>query len=126
MSSTPKILRFQDLKVWQKAHRFAISVYQHSQQFPLAERYGLTNQLRRACVSISCNIAEGSKRQTTTDLCRFLNIAQRSNEEVKSLLLLTRDLGYLTEHPATDLLQQSEEVGAMLHGLMRSLRSSDH
>jgi four helix bundle protein len=72
---------FEDLIVWQKAHRFVLSVYRMSDDFPKNEIYGLTSQLRRAAVSIPANIAEGFKKRTIADKTRFMNIAQGSLED---------------------------------------------
>jgi four helix bundle protein len=73
--------KFQDLVVWQKAHRFVLAVYQLTSAFPKSEVYGLVSQLRRAAVSIPANIAEGFKKTGKADKTRFLNIAQGSLEE---------------------------------------------
>jgi four helix bundle protein len=117
------IQRFQDLRVWQKAHRLALQVYQQTCRFPDHERFGMISQLRRASVSIAANIAEGSKRTSTKDLCHFLAIAEGSNEEVKCLLMLSRDLKYLSLEAFIGLFQESENIGAMLNGLAESLKS---
>jgi four helix bundle protein len=120
---TTKVRHFRDLRVWHAAHDLALSIYQITKSFPIDERYGLTSQLRRAAVSISANIAEGSKRPSTKDLCHFLDIAQGSNEEVKSLLLLARDLHYLPATQCVAFFEKLEVVGAMLQALLRSLKS---
>jgi four helix bundle protein len=72
---------FQDLLVWQKAHRFVLDVYRLTEAFPKHELYGLTSQLRRAAVSIPANIAEGFKKKGLADKARFMNTAQGSLEE---------------------------------------------
>src|SRR5882672_9310429 len=92
---TTSVKHFQDLRVWNGAHAFSLAVYQATHRFPKDELYGLTSQLRRAAVSIELNIAEGSKRETTNDLCHFLNMSESSTEETKCLLLLARDLHYV-------------------------------
>jgi four helix bundle protein len=120
-----KIQRFQDLRVWSLAHQLALKVYECTKAYPVDERYGITSQLRRAVVSIGANIAEGSKRSSTKDLCHFLAIAQGSNEEVKFLLLLSRDLHYLSQDAFNLLFNKCDRVGAMLHSLSLSLKS-DH
>lgn len=70
--------RFEELKVWQKAHALVLRVYQYSAGFPKSELYGLASQIRRAAVSVPANIAEGFKRRGRPDKVRFLNIAQGS------------------------------------------------
>jgi four helix bundle protein len=90
--NTAKI--FKDLIVWQKAHQFVLAVYSWTSGFPKSEFYGLTQQVRRAAVSIAANIAEGFKKRTKADKARFMNIVQGSLEECRSYLILATDLGY--------------------------------
>lgn len=85
---------FEDLLVWQKAHRFVLAVYALTQSFPRAEVYGLSSQFRRAAVSVAANIAEGFKKRGKADKLRFLNMAQGSLEETRYHLILVRDLDY--------------------------------
>lgn len=93
MEKTPA-KSFQDLIVWQKAHRFVLSIYRFSDGFPKKEIYGLTSQFRRSAISIAANIAEGFKKRTKLDKGRFMNIAQGSVEECRYYLILAKDLGY--------------------------------
>jgi four helix bundle protein len=111
---------FQDLVVWQKAHQFVLATYRYSENFPRAETYGLTSQLRRAAVSIPANIAEGFKRKTKPDKARLMNIAQGSLEECQYYLILAKDLGY---GDSTLLKQQLDEVSKLLEAYVRSLLS---
>ena len=85
---------FQDLLVWQKAHRFVLGVYSLTAGFPKQETYGLSLQMRRAAVSIAANVAEGFRRRGRGDKVRFLNIAEGSVEECRYFLILAKDLGY--------------------------------
>jgi four helix bundle protein len=85
---------FQDLLVWQKAHRFVLDVYTLTAAFPKQETYGLSLQMRRAAVSIPANIAEGFRRRSKPDKARFMNMAEGSVEECRYFLILARDLGY--------------------------------
>jgi four helix bundle protein len=101
----------------------SLTVYGYTRQFPADERFGLTSQLRRAAVSVEANIAEGSKRTSTNDLCHFLTMSEASNEEVKTLLLLSRDLHYLSPDAYELTRRESEFIGAMLNGLIRSLKT---
>lgn len=73
---------FKKLKVWQKAHTFTVNLYKLTKDFPAEEKYGLTNQIRRASVSIESNIAEGCGRNGNKEFSRFLYIAQGSAKEV--------------------------------------------
>jgi four helix bundle protein len=82
--------RFTELKVWQRGHALVLKVYRLTTGFPLAERYGLTSQLRRAILSVPTNIAEGSKRVSSQEYARFLNMAEASLAEAEYLLLVSR------------------------------------
>src|SRR5713226_1255009 len=93
--------RFTDLKVWQRSHALVLHVYRLTKSFPSDERYGLTSQLRRAVLSVPTNIAEGSKRHTNPEYARFLNIAEGSLAETEYLLMVSRDLGYLSAATTT-------------------------
>jgi four helix bundle protein len=111
---------FQDLVVWQKAHKFVLGVYPFSEQFPKPELYGLTSQLRRAAISVPANIAEGFKKKTKPDKARFMNIAQGSLEECRYYLILANDLGY---GDSTELMAQLEVVSKLLEGYLNALLS---
>lgn len=102
--------------------RFALDVYRVTSGFPAEERYGLTSQLRRASVSIPSNIAEGHCRDAPGDLVRFCNIALGSLGEVETQLLLARELGFVDRGASEGLLQQAEQIGKMLRGLIRSIK----
>jgi four helix bundle protein len=109
--------RFTELKVWQRAHALVLEIYRISAGFPLDERFGLTSQLRRAITSVPANLAEGSRRQGRQEYARFLNIAQGSAAEAEYLLILSRDLGYLSPTAFERLTADLDEVARMLHGL---------
>jgi four helix bundle protein len=111
--------RFEDLIVWQKAHRFVLEVYRLTKSFPYDERFGLTSQFRRAAVSIAANIAEGFKKRGKLDKVRFMNIAQGSLEECRYYLLLTRDLGY---GETLTMSNQLDEIGKILGAYIAAVR----
>ena len=113
--------KFEDLIVWQKAHKFVISIYKANNSFPASERYGLNSQIRRAAVSIAAYIAEGFKKNGIADKIRFLNIAQGSLEETRYYLILSKDLGYLK--PEFNL-EQIEEVSKLLDAYCRAIQKS--
>jgi len=113
---------FEDLIVWQKAHRFVLAVYRMSQTFPRSEIYGLSSQFRRAAVSMTANIAEGFRKRGKGDKLRFYNISQGSLEECRYYLILTRDLGYGDVSETTLLLA---EVSKLLEAYSRSILNSD-
>jgi four helix bundle protein len=100
-----------------------LSVYRMSVGFPQAERYGLTSQLRRAALSVPTNIAEGSKRITNNEFARFLNIAEASLAETEYLLMVSRDLGYITVAQATKTFAEVSELAKMLHGLRKKVEA---
>ncbi len=109
--------RFTELKVWQRSHNLVLNLYRLTNSLPSEERYGLISQLRRAAVSIPTKIAEGSKRQGSQDYARFLNIAEGSLVETEYLVLLSRDLGYVTPQAAKVSLGEIREIAGMLHNL---------
>lgn len=113
---------FKNIKVWQKAHELVLEIYKLTKIFPISERYGLTNQLRRSAASIATNIVEGYKRRSDKEFAYFLNIADGSLEETKYHLLLANDLKYIDKCSYEKLIMVAEEVGRMLYGLQKSLR----
>lgn len=114
---------FEKLEVWQKAIAFADTVYSVTRSFPSDERFGLTNQMRRAAVSISSNIAEGSARLSRKDFSRFIEIASGSLFEVVSQAHVGRNQAFLSEEQFRTLYSAAEEQSRMLSGLRRSLSS---
>lgn len=114
---------FQDLIVWQKAHKFVLSVYAYTKNFPKFELYGLISQLRRAAISIPANIAEGFKKKGIADTARFYNIAQGSLEEVRYYLILAQDLKYGDNQ---SLKLQLEEVSKLLESYRNSILNSGY
>jgi four helix bundle protein len=113
---------FQDLIVWQKAHRFVLSVYRLTDSFPKHELFGLTSQFRRAAVSIPANIAEGFRKKSKSDKARFMNIAQGSLEECRYYLILANDLKY---GDCQQLIAQIEEVSRLLERYCSAILTSD-
>lgn len=117
-----KAKKFTDLIVWQKAHKFVLSVYQFSGSFPKEEIYGLTSQLRRAAISIAANIVEGFKKTGAADKIRFLNISQGSLEECRYYLILAHDLGYGSPGK---LQEQADEVGRLLAAYSNAVKKNN-
>jgi len=114
---------FKDLSVWQRAVQLTIEIYKLTNGFPSSERFGLTNQLRRASVSVASNIAEGYGRSTKGEYLQFLGHARGSISEVETQLVIARALNF----GAKDNLDLAEslcsEVGRLLRTMMRSLQS---
>jgi four helix bundle protein len=117
------MFNFEKLDVWQKAIGFADLVYNHTRHFPTDERFGLPNQMRRAAVSISSNIAEGTSRISQADFGRFIEIATGSVFKVVSQAFVGRRQGFLNEESFRALYIAAEEIGRMLSGLRKSLAS---
>lgn len=113
---------YRDLIVWQKSYAFVLEVHRQTGEFPRAEMFGLTSQLRRAAVSVPANIAEGHCRDTRADYVRFLHIAQGSVGELDTLLSLARDLSYLDAAASEQLMSLLAEIRRMLTRLIQSLR----
>lgn len=116
-----KVRSFRDLKVWEKAHELTLVIYRTTAKFPAEERYGLITQLRRAASSIPSNIVEGHARTSRKDFSHFLTIAKGSLEETKYFLLLSKDLGYLSENVFNDLDLMCAEIGRMLYAFQQKL-----
>jgi four helix bundle protein len=112
---------FRRIKVYQKAIDFSVLIYQHTKAFPKEELFGLTNQIRRAVVSISLNIAEGSGNKSGKEFKRFLEIALRSTYEVMSCLEIAIKLNYLKEEDYERLIIDSDEIAAMIAGFSKQL-----
>ncbi len=115
------MFNFEKLAVWNAAIEFADDVYTLTRAFPAEERFGLTNQMRRAAVSISSNIAEGSSRSSRPDFARFIEIATGSLFEVVSQATIGKRQAFLSEADYHRLYAACETQSKMLSGLRRSL-----
>ena len=113
---------FRDYKVWNDAVDFSTYVYQLTDKMPWFEKKGLCDQLQRASVSISSNIAEGSARPTDTDFAHFLDVALGSAYEVETQLRISKNIGYITQEIHDDILNRVQEIEKQLTGLIRSVR----
>ncbi len=112
---------FRKLKVYQKAIDFSVLIYELTKTFPKEELFGLTSQIRRAVVSISLNIAEGSGNKSNKEFKRFLEIALRSTYEVMSCLEIALKLNYLKEKNHKILIADADEIAAMIVGFSKQL-----
>jgi four helix bundle protein len=121
----PSVRGFKDLEVWQVAMKLVSTCYRLTSAFPDAERYGLTNQLRRSAVSIPSNIAEGQVRGTPKSFLNFLWIANGSLAELETQVLIAVDLGFVQREQADSCLELADRVGRMLTGLRRSIQSRE-
>jgi four helix bundle protein len=114
---------FKDLLVWQRAVQLSIVIYKLTASFPAPERFGLTNQLRRASVSIASNIAEGYGRSTKGEYVQFLGHARGSNCELQTQLIISKALEFGSTQSRELAESLSDEVSKMLVSLMKKLRS---
>lgn len=114
-----KIKSFKDLYAWQSSQTLAVNVYKQTKEFPAHEQFGLTNQLRRAAVSVPSNIAEGFGCQGTKDKVHFYTMARGSLNEVHSQLLLALDVGYDIKEFDT-LEEQITTTHKIINGLIKS------
>lgn len=121
-SSRVKITSFEQLLVWQGAQDIAVNVYKVTKKFPNDERFGLTDQIRRAASLISANIAEGFGRHSIKDKSHFYTIAHGSLLETKSHLYLAQKLGYIEQLMLDQLCEKIVINQKMLNALIRSMR----
>jgi four helix bundle protein len=112
---------YKDLVVWKKAMGLTVEVYRITEGFPKRETYGLVSQMRRAAVSIVSNIAEGHARNSTRDYLHHISFARGSAAELETQLLLSVELGYLTEEKAEHALDECTQIGKMLRTIQESL-----
>lgn len=112
---------FEELEVWRKSLALAEAVYKASRAWPPEERYGLTQQLRRAAASVPANIAEGAERKTPREFARFLAIARGSLGEAKTFVILAERLEFLSQVDAARLKNDADEIGRMIAGLVKSI-----
>jgi|SRR5580692_11828692 four helix bundle protein len=115
---------FKNLAAWQRSIEMTVAVYKLTSSFPASERFGLTNQLRRAAVSVASNIAEGYGRSTRGEYVQFLGHARGSNSEVETQLVIAKALGFGSQQALRTSEELCKVVGIMLGALMKSLRSS--
>ena len=117
-----RVRNYRDLIVWKRAVEFVAEIYRISATFPRKERFGLTAQARRASVSVSANIAEGSGRATSRDLLNFLSHARGSLKEAESMVFVAQQLGFVSAADCIEALRLAEETSRMLAGLRVSIR----
>ena len=119
-----KISSFKDLVTWRESHKLAIMVYRATSNFPDTEKFGLANQIRRASVSISSNIAEGFSRQSLKEKINFYYISLGSLTEVQSQILLAKDLGFIENKTFDEVDTQTILVSRLYNGLIKSSKIS--
>jgi len=115
-----KTKSFKDLIVWQKAYRLTLEIYRITKTFPRHETYGLTQQMRKAAISLPSNIAEGYGRKHKAEYQHFLSIAYASLLELETQYLLSIDLNYINKNEIIENL--IKEVGSMLYRMIYPIR----
>ena len=110
------------LDVWNRAISFVTRIYDVTRDYPREELYGIVSQMRRAALSIPCNISEGAARQSTKDYIRFLYISLGSASELDVQITVSRNLNYLSDNMFCEISAENEEISKMLMGLIKSLK----
>ena len=113
---------FREYDVWKRSISFTSGIYRLTDNFPDKEKFGMTSQLRRACVSISSNIAEGCSRNSEKDFARFVEIALGSAFEVETLLTICEEVGYLSHEQVKTERDQLQVIQKGLNSLYTRLR----
>lgn len=114
------IVSFRDLETWKKGHELVLLVYRYTRDFPTKEMYSLTDQIRRAVVSVTSNVAEGFGRKTKQDKVHFYYMALGSLAETQNQLIIACDLEYLPKAQFEETFQLTESVFRLIYGLIRS------
>ena len=112
-----------NLEVWRKSVELAKKIYLVTKDFPQSEIYGLTNQMRRAAVSIPSNIAEGRGRSTAKDFVHFLHLAQGSLYELSTQVVIAHEVGLLTSEHYEDVSEHIKSIASMIRGLIFRIRN---
>ena len=111
------IYSFEKLEVWKEAIQLSVSIYRLTNTFPNTEKFGLISQLRRASVSISSNIAEGTSRKTNKDKAHFMTIAFSSATEVLNQIIIAKELNFITKEDYIKIREQISKITNMLNAL---------
>ncbi len=123
MKDDKKIQSFIDLDVWKKSHRLVLMVYKLIQKLPSKEQFVLGNQMSRAAISITSNIAEGFSRESYKDKIRFYYIARGSLTELQNQLLIAKDLSYITNKKFKEIADQTVEVHKLINGIIKKSKT---
>lgn len=121
-----KIRNFTDLNAWKEAHKLVMLIYKLTKNFPKEEQFGLINQIRRAVISITSNIAEGFSRSSYKEKSQFYSMALGSLTEVQNQLIISKDLKYITTEEFIALEEKIVTVSKLLNGLIKKSRTMIH
>ncbi|GAA4945923.1 four helix bundle protein [Algibacter agarivorans] len=114
--------RFKELEIWKRSRLFCSKIYSITSNFPDSEKFGITNQLRRASVSIPSNIAEDSSRSSNKDFSRFLQITLGSTYEIETQLLISNDLNFITNSELENTISELQEIIKMISKFKSTLK----
>lgn len=123
MVEKKKISSFIDLTVWQEGHKLVLMIYKLTNQFPIEERYSLTDQMKRASMSVTNNIAEDFGRKSYKDKLHFYYLSFGSVSEIQNQLIIARDLDYIKITRYTELLNQQIIVSKLLQGIIKKTQT---
>ncbi len=121
-----KIKSFTQLNTWKEAHLLVLEIYEITKKFPKEEQFGLVNQIRRAVVSITSNIAEGFSRNSYKEKSQFYSMALGSLTEVQNQLLIARDLRYISKEEFISFAEKTITTNKLLNGLIKKSRTMIH
>lgn len=121
-----KIKSFTDLIVWKEGHNLVIKIYKVTKKSPSEEQFGLTNQLRRAAVSVTSNIAEGFSRNSFKEKVQFYSTSVGSLTEVQNQLLVARDIKYISQKYYAELADKTVIVSKLLSGIIKKPKTMIH
>lgn len=119
MKNKVDVKTHKDLLVWKKAIDFITVLYRETACFASDEKFGITNQMRRAVISIPSNIAEGAARNSNKEFVRFLYIALGSAAELETQIIAARNLKFLNDKSFDLLIKERDEIGRMIYGLIK-------
>ncbi len=121
-----KIKSFTDLNAWKEGHKLVLEIYQITKEFPKEETFGLTDQLKRASVSLTSNIAEGFSRNSYREKLQFYSMALGSLTEIQNQLLIARDIGYLNTTKFNSLAEKTIIISKLINGLIKKSKTIIH
>lgn len=121
-----KIRSFTDLDAWKEGHKLVLMIYDITRKFPKEEVFGLTNQLRRAVVSITSNVAEGFSRNSYKEKLQFYFIALGSLIEIQNQLLIAKDINYISKEEFDKIAEQTVIVSKITNGLIKKTKTIIH